>query len=148
MNCCVSTLSLILYLIFLPSCRWTIIRGVSDQLYAKCWSSSLLVHLKDLIPKRNRSTCSQKKVLLETHYSTFQLIQLILNVDILYMLRRQIMRLVLLSLLRVDISFFEMVDISFWNQWHFTLTEHRPVQYPSCFCLFIWHPLLSKSFCL
>lgn len=106
----------------------------------KCWSSSLLVHLKDLIPKRMDPLTYSNKVLLEIHFSTFQLKQVILNVDI-------SLECVLRGLLWWDcFLFFQNGGYSFWNERHFTWTEHRPVQYPLCLCLFTLTSTLIKEF--
>lgn len=116
----------------------------------KCWSSSLLVHLKYFIPKRNTSTYLQKKVLLETHYATCQTYSWTLSqcgyfISI-YVKLTYILALDLLSLLRVDVSFlkrwisrFGMNDTLHW--------QSTDVYSSPCVCVYShWHSLKEFVF--
>lgn len=95
----------------------------------------MLVHLKDFIPKRNRSTYSQEKVLLEIHYSTFQThngthSQCGYFVNI-YVKMTHIMGYVSPSFVQSKewlFFFFKWISRFGMNDTFITLTEHRPVK--------------------
>lgn len=69
-----------------------------------------MVHMKDFIPKRNRSTQRQNRVLLEMRDSTFQLIQLIPCVDFC------VIQWAVLMKSRSLMGKKKTVGISFWNE--------------------------------
>lgn len=113
----------------------------------KCWSSSLLVHSKRFYSKTQyiHWLTGKKRVLLEIHDSTHSWSRSQCGSFLSIYVKMTNIK-ALLCLFRVDISFFEMVDISFWNEWHFTLTEHRPVQSPLCLSLFTLTSIPLKEF--